>query len=125
MLHCSSPFLVYCLRCCKCSILYIGETCCHTKSRIDKHLVRNNIYLKEPHVHDADINISKLFSSSNHSIFDMSVLGLLYAPKSSRKRKTLEKESWTNSELLGPPVLINIFYFLIYLYYYFLSTFLL
>ena len=53
--------------------------------------VKHKIHLKEEHENDPDSNISKHFNLPNHSIEDMSILGLLFAPTDSTKRKTLEK----------------------------------
>ena len=78
-------------------------------------------------VDDANINTSKHFTSSNNSTSDLSVLGLLYAPTDSRKRKTLEERiidnlgTLTSSGLNKQFPLIS----LIYLGYFCLSTFLL
>ena len=88
-------FLVGCREkasCNKCNILYIGETSRQLNNRFAEHMrnVKHKIHLKEEHENDPDSNISKHFNLPNHSIEDMSILGLLFAPTDSTKRKTLE-----------------------------------
>ena len=53
--------------------------------------VRNKTYLNEQHENDSDSNISRHFNAPDHSTDDMLILGLLFAPTDSNKRKTLEK----------------------------------
>ena len=90
---CSSSSIIYCISCNKCNILYIGETSRQLNNRFGEHMrnVKHKIHLKEEHENDPDSNISKHFNLPNHSIEDMSILGLLFAPTDSTKRKTLEK----------------------------------
>ena len=35
-------FLVYKFTCASCSFRYIGETCCHFRTRIEKHIKKDN-----------------------------------------------------------------------------------
>ena len=42
-------FLVYKFTSATCSSSYIGETCCHFKTRIEEHIKRNNIYTPPQH----------------------------------------------------------------------------
>ena len=53
--------------------------------------IKRKIHLNEEHEKDPDSNISEYFNLPNHSTEDMSILGLLFAPTDSTKRKTLEK----------------------------------
>ena len=39
-------FLVYKFTCASCSPIYIGETCCHFKTRIEEHIKKDN----KPHI---------------------------------------------------------------------------
>ena len=90
---CSSSSIIYCISCTKCNILYIGETSRQINNRFGEHMrnVRHKIHLNEQHENDPDSNISKHFNLPNHSTDDMIILGLLFAPTDSTKRKTLEK----------------------------------
>ena len=57
-------------------------------------ILKKNLFLthlNEQHETDPDSNISRHFNSSNHSTDDMTILGLLFAPTNTTKRKTLEK----------------------------------
>ena len=90
---CSSSCLIYCIRCTRCQVIYIGETCRQLNNRFGEHLrnVENKSHEKEQKVEHSDTNVSRHFNSEGHSTRDMVVLGLLFAEKDSRKRKTLEK----------------------------------
>ena len=69
------------------------------------HKLRNvthKIHLQEDHENDPDSKISKHYNSTNNSTVDMSILGLLYAPQDSNKRKTLEKRLIFNLKTLYP-----------------------
>ena len=90
---CSSSCLIYCIRCTKCRILYIGETCRQLNNRFWEHLrnVGHKDHEKEHKIEHSDTNVSKHFNSDGHSTDDMAVFGLLFANKDSTKRKTLEK----------------------------------
>ena len=92
-LTCSSSSVIYCISCTQCNILYIGETSRQINNRFGEHMrnVRNKTHLNEQHENDPDSNISRHFNSPNHSTDDMMILGLLFAPTDSTKRKTLEK----------------------------------
>ncbi len=111
---CSSSFVIYCIICTKCGMLYIGETYRQINNRVGKHLrnVRNKIHQREEHQTDADINISKHFNSENHTDEDISILGMLYAPQDSSKRKTLEKRLIHSLKHLFPSGLNKPFSFL-------------
>ena len=101
---CSSSCVIYCIICTKCQSFYIGETSRQINNRFGEHMrnVRNKIHLKEDHENDPDSNISRHFNSANHSTADMSILGLLYAPQDSTKRKTLEKRLIFSLKTLYP-----------------------
>ena len=90
---CSSSCLIYCIRCMKCEMLYIGETCRQLNNRFGEHLrnVAHKSHEKEQKIEHSDTNVSRHFNSEGHSTENMSVLGLLYADKDATKRKTLEK----------------------------------
>lgn len=90
---CSSSCLIYCIRCTRCQVLYIGETCRQLNNRFGEHLrnVENKTHEKEQKIEHADTNVSRHFNSEGHSTGDMVVLGLLFADQDNRKRKTLEK----------------------------------
>ena len=100
----SSSCVIYCVICIKCQSFYISETSRQINNRFGEHKrnVRNNIHLEEKHENDPDSNISKHFNSTNHSTDDMSILGLLYAPVDTTKRKTLEKRLIFNLKTLYP-----------------------
>ena len=90
---CSSACLIYAIKCRKCGILYIGETCRQLNERFGEHIrnVEHKLHEDEKKKDQSDINVSQHFNSTGHSVKDMSILGLLDAPKDSRRRKTLEK----------------------------------
>ena len=90
---CSSSCLIYCIRCTKCGILYIGEICRQLSNLFAEHLrnVGHKDHAGERKIEHSDTNISKHFNSDGHTTDDMAVFGLLFADKDSTKRKTLEK----------------------------------
>ena len=75
-------------------MLYIGETCRQLNSRFGEHLrsVEDKKHLFPEHQDDDDINIPIHFNLPNHSIKDMEISALLYAPTIKLQRKTLEKK---------------------------------
>ena len=89
----SSSCLIYCIRCTRCQVIYIGETCRQLNNRFGEHLrnVENKSHEKEQKIEHSDTNVSRHFNSEGHSTEDMVVQGLLFAEKDSQKRKTLEK----------------------------------
>ena len=46
-----TSFLVYKFSCAGCSSSYIGKTCCHFKTRIEKHIKNNNKSHTFKHLH--------------------------------------------------------------------------
>ena len=90
---CASVCLIYCIVCTKCNILYIGETCRQLNARFGEHLrsVENKKHLSQDHQDDDDINVALHFNLPEHSIDDMNISGLLFAPTDYLERKTLEK----------------------------------
>ncbi|XP_078265981.1 receptor-transporting protein 3-like [Rhinoraja longicauda] len=80
---CTSSNLVYCIRCKRCELLYIGETERRLSDRFDEHLrsVRHN---------QPDLPVAKHFNSPSHSESDLSVMGLLQC-RSEAGRKLKEK----------------------------------
>ena len=61
---------------------------------------------------NVNISTTNQFNSSNHSISDMTVLGLLYAPTDSSKIKTLRKRTIDNIRTLKFSGLNKQFYLL-------------
>ena len=74
-------------------ILYIGETCRQLNTRFGEHLrsVEEKKYLFHEYQDDDDINVAIHFNLPNHSIDDMRISALLYAPTEKLPRITLEK----------------------------------
>ena len=91
---CSSVCVIYSITCTKCSTLYIGETCRQLNTRFGEHLrsVEEKKHLSPEHQNDDDINVAIHFNLPNHSIDDMIISALLYAPAKKLPRKTLEKK---------------------------------
>ena len=91
---CSSVCVIYSITCTKCSTLYIGETCRQLNTRFGEHLrsVEEKKHLSPEYQDDDDINIVIHFNLPNHSIDDMGISALLYAPTEKLPRKTLEKK---------------------------------
>ena len=83
---CSSLCFIYAIRCRKCEILYIGETCRQLNERFGENIrnVEHKLHEDEKKKDQTDINVSQHFNSRGHSIQDMSILGLLDAPIDSR-----------------------------------------
>ena len=102
---CSSVCVIYSITCTKCSTLYIGETCCQLNTRFGEHLrsVEEKKHLSPEYQDDDDINIVIHFNLPNHSIDDLIISTLLYAPTEKLPRKTLEKKSSLNLEQLPHP----------------------
>ena len=80
--------------CTKCSTLYIGETCRQLNTRFGEHLrsAEEKKHLSPEYQDDDDINVAIHFNLPNHSIDDMGISALLYAPTKKLPRKTLEKK---------------------------------
>ena len=91
---CSSVCVIYSITCTKCSTLYIGETCRQLNTRFGEHLrsVEEKKHLSAEYKDDDDINVAIHFNLPNHSINDMGISALLYAPTEKLPRKTLEKK---------------------------------
>ena len=58
-------FLVYKFTCASCSSSYIGETCCHFKTRIEEHIKKNNKSHIFKHLHST----ATWFDSYNYLCF--------------------------------------------------------
>ena len=86
--------VIYSITCTKCSTLYIGETCRQLDTRFGEHLrsVEEKKHLSPEHQDDNDINVAIHFNLPNHSIDDMGISALLYAPTEKLPSKTLEKK---------------------------------
>eukprot|EP00061_Rhincodon_typus_P003819 g21048.t1 len=69
MFTCSSANVVYCIRCSRCGLLYIGETKRKLEDRFVEHLssVRDKQHLP----------VANHFNSPSYSLDDMSILGFL------------------------------------------------
>ena len=91
---CSSVCVIYSFTCTKCSTLYIGETCRQLNTRFGEHLrsVQEKKHLLPEYQDDDDINVAIHFKLPNHSIDDMGISALLFAPTEKLPRKTLEKK---------------------------------
>ena len=89
----SNSEIIYCIKCVKCGILYIGETCRQLNNRFGEHLrnVQNRTHESAGRADNADSNVSRHFNLPDHSKTDMSILALITAPNCSKQRKTLEK----------------------------------
>eukprot|EP00061_Rhincodon_typus_P001881 g16031.t1 len=68
--HCTSANVVYCVRCSRCGLFYIGET----KRRLGECFVEHLRLVHDKHLH---LPVASHFNSSSHSLDDMSILGLL------------------------------------------------
>ena len=90
---CWSACLVYCISCKQCDMIYIGETSQQLNAHFGEHLrnIEKKVHLQESRKDDLDSTVSRRFNSNSHSINDMTITGLCYAPLDSIKRKTLEK----------------------------------
>ena len=113
---CSSVYVVYSITCTKCSTLYIGETCCQLNTRFGEHLrsVEEKKHPSPEYQDDDDINVAIHFSLPNHSIDDMGISALLYAPTEKLPRKTLEKKIIFELGTITPSGLNKQFSFLVY-----------
>eukprot|EP00061_Rhincodon_typus_P019154 g9566.t1 len=70
MFTCTSVNVVYCIRCSRCGLLYIGET----KRRIGDRFVEHLRSVRDKRQHLPVVNH---FNSPSHSLDDVSILGLL------------------------------------------------
>ena len=91
----SSACVIYSITCTKCSILYIGEICSQLSARFGEHLksVKGKKHLSPEYQDDDDISVAIHFNLPNHSIDDMEISALLYAPTEKLPGKTLEKKN--------------------------------
>ena len=91
---CSSVCVIYSITCTKCSTLYIGETCRQLSTRFGEHLrsVEEKKHLSHECQDDDDINVAIHFNLPNHSIDDMIISALLYAPTEKLPRKPWRKK---------------------------------
>ena len=90
----SSVCVIYSITCTKCSTLCIGETCRQLSIRFGEHLrsAEEKKHLFPEYQDDDNINVAIHFNLPNHSIDDMGISALLYAPNEKLSRKTLEKK---------------------------------
>ena len=97
---CSSVHIMYSITCTKCFILYTGETCRQLNARFAEHLrsVEEKKYLSPEYQGNYDINVAIHFNLPNHSIDDMEISALLFAPNKKLPRKALEKKSSSSLE---------------------------
>eukprot|EP00061_Rhincodon_typus_P003906 g21269.t1 len=70
MFTCTSANVVYCIRCSRCGLLYIGEI----KRRLGDCFVEHLRFVRDKRQHLPVVNH---FNSPSHSLGDMSILGLL------------------------------------------------
>eukprot|EP00061_Rhincodon_typus_P000637 g12277.t1 len=70
MFTCTSANVVYCIRCSRCGLLYIGET----KRRLGDRFVENLRSVRDKRLY---IPVANHFNSPSDSLDDVSILGLL------------------------------------------------
>eukprot|EP00061_Rhincodon_typus_P015196 g42735.t1 len=70
MFTCTSTNVVYCICCCRCGLLYIGET----KRRLGDCFVEHLRLVRDKQQH---LSVANHFNSSSHSLDNMFILGLL------------------------------------------------
>eukprot|EP00061_Rhincodon_typus_P000063 g10312.t1 len=69
MFTCTSSNVVYCIRCSRCGLLYVGESKRRLRGRFVEHLRS---------VHDKrHLSVTNHFNSPSHSLGDLFILGLL------------------------------------------------
>ena len=80
---CTSSNVIYCIKCSRCNLLYVGETGRRFGDRIRDHLydIRKN---------DETKPVSRHFNSANHSLSDFIVFGLSLISGNNDCRKTKE-----------------------------------
>ena len=88
---CSSICVIYSVIC---SISYISKTCHQLNARFEEHLrsLEDMKHLSPEYQDDDNINIAIHYNLTNHSIDDIEISALLYAPTEKLQRKTLEKK---------------------------------
>ena len=76
-------------------LVYNDSTCRQLNTRFGEHLrsVEEKKRLSPEYQDDDDINVAIHFNLPNHSIDDMEISALLYAPTEKLPRKTLEKKN--------------------------------
>eukprot|EP00061_Rhincodon_typus_P000189 g10848.t1 len=79
MFTCTSANVVYCIRCSRRGILYIGKTKQRLRDRFMEHL--RSVHNKQLH-----LPVVNHFDSPSHSLDDMSILGLLQCHKDATRR---------------------------------------
>ena len=78
---CTTKCVVYCITCCKCGDLYIGQTKRRLADRFVEHL--RDIRLARP-----DKTVAQHFNQPDHSIEDAAVCGIRTVPDASKRRTT-------------------------------------
>eukprot|EP00061_Rhincodon_typus_P005798 g25750.t1 len=79
MFTCTSANVVYCIRCSRCGLLYIGET----KRRLGDRFVER---LRSVHDERQHFPVANHFNSPSHSLEGMAILGLLQCHDSSTRK---------------------------------------
>eukprot|EP00061_Rhincodon_typus_P000466 g11802.t1 len=75
----TSANVVYCIRCSRCGLLYIGET----KRRLGDRFVEHQCSVRDKRLH---LPVSNHFNSPSHSLDNMSILGLLQCHNNATRR---------------------------------------
>eukprot|EP00061_Rhincodon_typus_P003082 g19227.t1 len=70
MFTCTSAYVVHCIRCSRCGLLYIGET----RRWLGGHFVEHLHSVCDKRLH---LPVANHFNSLSHSLDNMSILGLL------------------------------------------------
>eukprot|EP00061_Rhincodon_typus_P000287 g11170.t1 len=79
MFTCTSANVVYCVRCSRCGLLYIGET----KRRLGDRFAEHLRLVCDKRLH---LPVANHFNSHAHSLNDMSILGLLQCRNDATRR---------------------------------------
>eukprot|EP00061_Rhincodon_typus_P001493 g14952.t1 len=79
MFTCTSANVVYCIRCSRCALLYIGET----KRTLGDHFVEHLCLVRDKRLH---LSVANHFNSLSHILDDMSILGLLHCHNNATQR---------------------------------------
>lgn len=82
-LTCSSTNIIYLITCRNCKLQYVGETGRSLRDRLTQH--KSNILNK------TDSNISKHFSSTNHSFLDIHITAIEQTSSDTAERRAREK----------------------------------
>ena len=80
---CTSTYLIYCISCSKCGMLYIGETGRQLRTRFGEHR-------RAVSANDANQPVARHFNSGSHCISDMKIRALCPISGSNDSRKRQE-----------------------------------